>query len=142
MAARPNRLNRCDFLYADRRRCLHRRETPDRPLCYYHNRKKQKDAKKETSRAARRASRALFTRLADQPLDDIVQIKCVLNQLFLCVAGDLISARCADLLVREARRSLRKAREAEMASHSPGVSSRCKSPGASHQNSTAEREMP
>jgi len=142
MAARPNRLNRCDFLYADRRRCLHRRETPDSPLCYYHNRKRRKDAAKETSRAARRASRALFTRLADQPLADAAQINRVLNQLFLCVAGDIISARSADSLVREARRSLRKAREAERASHSPGGSSRCKSLAASHQNSTAEREMP
>jgi len=142
MAARPNRLNRCDFLYADRRRCLHRRETPDGPLCYYDNRKKRKDAEKDTSRAARCASRALFTRLADQPLDDTAQINRVLNQLFLCVAGDIISARRADSLVREARRSMRKARDAERAWHSPGASSRCKSLAASRRNSTAEREMP
>lgn len=99
MGAMQNDLNRCTFMYDQSRRCRNPLETPGAPYRYYHARKKEK----EKERGKRLTSRALFAWLASHPLDSVTQINHAVNQVFLCIAGDLISTRRADALLRSAR---------------------------------------
>jgi len=115
MGAMHNDLNRCSFMYDHQRRCLNPQETPGATFCYYHARRKEK----EQARSDGLTSRALFAWLASHPLDTATQINRALNQLYLCVAGDLISARRADSMVRMARMLLKTVVEVNREARDP-----------------------
>jgi len=103
MGAMHNDLNRCSFMYDEARRCRNPQETPGASFCYYHARRKEKQEQRKDRASRLLASQALFAWLANHPLDTATQIHGAVNQLFLCVAGNLISARRADSMVRMAR---------------------------------------
>ena len=45
MGAMENDANRCNFLYADDRRCRNLVQSPGIPYCYYHSHKAEKDSR-------------------------------------------------------------------------------------------------
>jgi len=102
MGAMHNDLNRCNFMYADDRRCRNLIETPGNPFCYYHNRARKKPSI-NGDKADLRAARAFFDWLAKQSLVSATHLSQAVNVVFLLSVADRISSRRADSLLRLAR---------------------------------------
>lgn len=117
MGAMHNDLNRCNFMYADDRRCRNLIQNPGNPFCVYHCEaaaKKNQAAKPTVSDPANSdptendvAARAFILWLSENALDNATDINQALNQLFCLVLRNRVSARQADCLLRTLRLMLK-----------------------------------
>lgn len=100
-------LNRCNFMYADDRRCRNPIETPGAAHCVYHRQKKEKESRPRPPRPATRprtaASEALFQWFCYHPLDTATSIHQTLNQVVILLATGSLSPREADTYLRLCR---------------------------------------
>lgn len=108
-------LNRCNYMFADDRRCRNPIETPGAAFCVYHRHKSEKDARPKGPRAVTRprtaAAEALFQWLCYHPLDTATSIHQTLNQIVILLATGSLSPREADTYLRLCRQMFRSAPE-------------------------------
>ena len=108
MGAMHNDLNRCNFMYADDRRCRNLIQNPGNPFCFYHCEAARKKNQAATPAQADPAdddvaTRAFLEWLSLYPLDTATNLNRALNQLFLLLLRNRISGRQADHLLRTIR---------------------------------------
>lgn len=101
MGAMDHDLNRCNFMYADDRRCRNLVQTPGDPFCCYHSDKVGKVSR--DARANASAAQAFFDWLARHPLDTATHLQHTLNLLIFLVVSNRISGRQAETLLRAIR---------------------------------------
>lgn len=99
MGAMDNDLNRCNFMFSNDRRCRNLIHTPGAPFCYFHANPRSKKPKPDSA-ADGAADRALFQWLAAHPLDSVTNVNHAVNLIALLLAGERISVRRADALLR------------------------------------------
>jgi hypothetical protein len=87
-------------MFSGDRRCRNLIHTPGSPLCYFHANPRRK---KPASAPDHPAARAFFQWLAAHPLDSVTHVNQAVNLIVLLLAGNRISVRRADSLLRMTR---------------------------------------
>ncbi|MCI0738119.1 MAG: hypothetical protein L0Y72_03680 [Gemmataceae bacterium] len=126
MGAMHNDLNRCNFMYADDRRCRNLIQNPGNPFCVYHCQAAGKKSEPATPTPADPAdddvaTRAFLEWLSLYPLDTATTLNRALNQLFGLVLRNRISARQADSLLRTIRLMLKTVPDVRNEFQLPGL---------------------
>lgn len=98
MGAMRNDLERCTYMFSDDRRCRNLIHTPGSSFCFFHANRSSK--KRKPASANSPADRSLFQWLATHPLDNVTNVNHAINLIALLLAGQRISVRRADALLR------------------------------------------
>ncbi|MGH9793805.1 MAG: hypothetical protein ACRD5G_03445 [Candidatus Acidiferrales bacterium] len=126
MGAMHNDLNRCNFMYADDRRCRNLIRNPGDPFCFYHSEAARKRSEPATPTPADPieddvAARVFIEWLSIYSLDTATHLNQALNQLFFLLLRNRISGRQADSLLRAVRLMLKTVPDVREEFQLPGL---------------------